>query len=207
MTAFAALLGGGTGGLGGAAAAHFLVTAANRFGHAETWLKGPYGPPFFDIAFYMGVLCLGIAFGLSRRAGPAALGFLGPFLGMALPFAILTRLAKWGTSPGGAPTYAWVYAVRGIYTTATWGTLLALGAVVVGRDKWRAAIFGAAGAFGGYLVEAGLLRVLPDGLAYWVPDRLVAPPVELLDGLLTGAGLGLGIWIVARRHYEKVSGA
>ena len=39
MTAFAAIIGGGTGGLAGAAVAHVLVTFANRFG-AETWLKG-----------------------------------------------------------------------------------------------------------------------------------------------------------------------
>ena len=195
------LLGGGAGGLGGAAAAHLLVTLANRFGGAQTWLKGPFGPPFFDVAFYMGVLCLGIALGLSRKPKPAALAFLGPFLGMALPLAVLTRTARWGMDPGAPPTFAWVYAVRVIYTFGTWGTLLGLGAMLASGRRALSALAGAAGALLGFAVLEGLFRILPDQAAfYWSPDRLVAPPVELLDGLLTGAGLGVGIWLVARRR-------
>ena len=73
---------GGAGGLGGAVAAQIFVACAERFGGSASWLKGPHGPPFFNIALFMGVFYAGIALGLLRKPGALAWGFLGPFVGI-----------------------------------------------------------------------------------------------------------------------------
>jgi len=101
-----ALAFGGLGGFLGAALAHVLVTLGNRFG-AEAWLKGAYGPPFFDVCLYMGVLMGGVAAGALRRPRAAALGLLLPIAVMALPLCALTHWARWGMDAGGPPTNGW----------------------------------------------------------------------------------------------------
>lgn len=199
-----AALAGGAGGLGGAALAHLAVTLANRLGQAELWLKGPYGPPFFNLALYMGILCGGIAWSLSRqvsdRATPALLGLLGPCLGISLPMALLTRFARWGMEPGSAPTWAWYYSVGGLYIAATWGTLLGLGALLCPARRWLGALAGAGGAFTGYLALTAFLWAVPSYQQnLWAPQKFIPSPVALLDGLLTGAGMGLGIHAARRK--------
>lgn len=203
-TALAAALAGGAGGLGGAALAHLAVTLANRLGQAELWLKGPYGPPFFNLALYMGMLCGGIGLSLSRRAparaAPALLGLLGPLLGIALPLALLTRFARWGEDPSAAPTWAWYYCVGGLYIAATWGTLLGLGALLCPARRWLGALGAAGGAFAGYLALTALLWAIPSyQQVLWAPQKFIPSPVALLDGFLTGAGMGLGIQAARRK--------
>lgn len=185
---FAALVGGGVGGLLSSATAHVITTLFDNAGRSESWLQGPYGPPFFNISLFMGVLYGGIARALSPRKSDVLVGALGPFLGIIAPMAVLERLRD----------LPWLRVVEGVFVLATWGTMLALG-WRLGRG-WRGALGAAAGAFGGYLVLTGLTLAAPE-LAHW-PARMhsyLPAPTVLLDGALTGAGLGLGIFIF-RRH-------
>lgn len=199
MTLFAALAGSGGAGLGGAAFGHWAVTAANRMG-GETWLMGPSGPPFFSISLYMGVLLGAIAWALSRSPKIALLGFTAAFLGIVLPMAVLGRVVSWEGEN-------WVRAVTVIYILATWGAMIAI-SVAVGRARpLAAAAAGAGGAFAGYLLLAGLLRLSPAyGQSLWSPTGIIPSPVALMDGLFTGAGMGTGLWLLLWRHHEKRSG-
>ncbi len=203
MTAFAALVGGGLGGLFGAAAAHVLVTALNQLG-AASWLKGPFGPPFFDIALYMGVLLAGAAAGALRRPGPAAAALAAAFGLIALPMSALTHVARWGMDAGGGPTNGWYYTVGGLYLLATWGTMAGLGAWGAARRRLIGAALACAGAFAGYGVLSLILWLAPSYRSVvWSPTGFVPSPVNLLDGLLTGAGLSLGIFVARRNHHEE----
>lgn len=188
MSLFAALAGGGGAGFGGAAAAHWSVTLSNRLG-GETWLMGPSGPPFFPISLYMGVLLGAIAWALARDARAAALGFLAPFLGIAVPMAVLGRTADWDGP-------AWVRAVAIVYILATWGTLLAVGAWIGRGKRLKAALSGAGGAFAGYLLLALLEGLAPSsGQSLWSPSGWIPSLTALLDGLFTGTGMGAGLWL------------
>lgn len=208
MTPFAALLGGSAGGFGGSLAAHVIVTLADRLGNSSGWLKGPYGPPFFNVSLFMGIMYGGIALGLSKRLGVSLLGLFGPFLGIALPMTVLTRTARWGWGDEGAVSSgAWYYAVIVVFVLAVWGTIFALGWRLGGERKWLGGIAAMAGAFGGYLLLSGLLRFAP-GISgwFWAPGLLPQPTV-LLDGLMTGCGMGMGLWLCHRRDHEKANGA
>lgn len=207
MTLFSLLLGGGAGGLGGAAAAHILVTLGERFGHSELWLKGAHGPPFFSVSLYMGVLFAGIAWGLSRRLRDALCGFLAPFLGIAFPMAALTHFARWGAD--GTPTKAWYYAVLIVFTVSTWGTISLLGALSArGRRRWRGGLGAIGGAFASYIAVSTLLRIAP-GLDqwFWYPRGFLPQATALLDGLMSGAGMGAGIFVALGGSNEKASGS
>jgi hypothetical protein len=99
---------------------------------------------------------------------------------------------------------AWYYAVGTIYMLATWGTILALGAVISRRRRWLGALAGAGGSFAGYLLLAGILWAVPSYKeVLWVPTRFIPSPVSLLDGLLTGAGMGLGLCLIGAIEDEK----
>lgn len=192
MTFFAALVGTGGAGLGGAAAAHWAVTLANRLG-GESWLQGPSGPPFFPISLYMGVLLGSIAAALSRSAKTALLAFAQAFLGIALPMAVLGRVVDWEGE-------TWVRAVTVIYILATWGTMLAVGTALSPGRRLKGAVASAAGAFAGYLLLAGLLKLSPSyGQSMWSPTGFIPSPVALLDGIFTGAGMGAGLWLLLWR--------
>jgi hypothetical protein len=204
MTAFAAILSGALSGFGGAAAAHLLVTLANRAASANAWLKGPYGPPFFDISLFMGIMYGAIAWGLLRRRREVLVGLLGPFLGIAVPMMALTRLARWDGSLD-APDPRWVQAVVFVFIAAVWGTIFGLG---FRAGRWKGALAMVAGAFAGYLVLTALLYAAP-GISQWAwrAGSLWPQPTVLLDGLLTGGGMGLGLIFAARRRHEKASDA
>lgn len=192
-------MGGGAGGLAGAALAHAAVTLVNRgFGGVEHWLKGPYGPPFFDIALYMGILYAGIALGLLRRPKDAALGFAGPFLGVAAPMGVLSRTLPWAAE--GSRSNAWYIAVVAVFVAATWGTIAALGASAAPKSRFWGAFGSATGAFFGYLALTALTWAAPALKAtVWSPLSLLPAPTALLDGLFSGAGMGLGISLSTRR--------
>ncbi|MCX5794017.1 MAG: hypothetical protein NTY77_00795 [Elusimicrobia bacterium] len=191
----AALLRGLAGGFAGAVLGHILVTACLRAG-AESWLKGPYGPHFFDIALYLGLLYGGIACGLSLRPGITLVGAWGAFLGIALPMALFTRTARWGMEAGAPPTLAWYWLVLAAHSLGTWGTTLALGALLCPRRRWLGAVGAVLGSLAGYLSLSLFLRIVPSyAQGRWHPGSFVPSPLDLLSGLLIGAGLGAGVFL------------
>lgn len=198
------------GALGGIVAA-FLAQGADTVllrAVGENWLKGPYGPHFMPVALYMGVLMGGIAFALSRRVKPALVGFLGPLLGIAVPMIVLTRTVTWGMGDAASsPTYGWMYAVTGIYLVATWCTTAALGAMLSSR-RWAGAAAAAAGSLAGYFLLAALQKLAGNlVLGPWRATGWLPPPAQVLDGLFTGAGIGVGLaaltWLTNRGEHEK----
>jgi len=183
------LIGGGLGGALAAAAANILTTFIDRGAGSEAWLKGPYGPPFFNVALFMGLLYGGIALALTRRRQETAIGALGPFLGILLPMLILTRATA---------SLPWVPVVIAVFVAAVWGTIFALGWRMAGR-RWLGGVAAVAGAFLGYLLLQGLAKVFPV-LSAWHPHSYLPTPAVMLDGALTGAGIGLGISLLRRSH-------
>ena len=184
--------------MAGAALAHGAVTLLNRRfgGGVENWLKGPYGPPFFDIALYMGILYAGIGLGISLRPKVAASGFAGSFLGIAVPMAALSRILRW-TGEGNA----WYIAVVAVFAMATWGTIAGIGAGTAPKSRWRGAFGSATGAFFGYLaLTAGVWAAPALKSVVWSPYSFLPAPVALMDGLLSGAGMGLGIALFTGRN-------
>jgi hypothetical protein len=216
---FQALLRGLAGGFIGAVLGHVLVTWCLRTG-GEFWLKGPYGPgQFFGISAYLGVLygCIGLA--LAWRAAPALLGLLGNFLGIALPMFVLTHhplpmrafmrlLAHFPAfttrlmlSMGGLDLagLAWTIAVLFIYIAATWGTTLGLGALLCPGRRWLGAAAAALGSLAGYLVLKVFLAAVPScAQGRWDPRSFSPSPLDLLTGLLVGAGIGAAVCLAGR---------
>jgi hypothetical protein len=188
-------LGGGLAGLIGAAAAHVLATLASRAG-SDSWLRGPYGPPFFTVALYTGVFYAPIGARAAKRAAAgAALGFLGAFLGILAPLYVLTRYGGWGMPRASAAgTHPWRIAIVVVYSLAIWSTIAAIGAASARTKPWRGALSAVLGSLAGYAVLAAALRLF-SGLAAapWNPASLIPLPVNLLDGLLSGAGLCLAL--------------
>lgn len=201
----AALLRGLAGGFCGALLGHVLVTACLRAG-GESWLKGPYGPHFFDIALYLSLLYGGIACGLSLRPGLTAVGVLGPLLGIVLPMALFTRTARWGMEPGAPPTLAWYWLVLAAHSLGTWGTTLTLGALLCPRRRWLGALGAVLGSLAGYLCLELFLRVVPSyAQGRWAPGSFVPSPLDLLSGLLIGAGLGAGVFLAGSLGRQAAS--
>jgi len=193
MEPFSALVIGGSAGLGGAALAHLLTVLADRLG-AEGWLRGPYGPQFAPIALYTAIFYAAIGAAAGRRTGTALLGLLGPFLGISAPMTALTRYSGWGMSRGLLGTPQWQIAVTVIYTVSIWGTIAALGAAAGRTARWRGALAAVAGSLAAYWILALILAAVPSyGKTPWNPISLIPSPVNLLDGLLSGAGLCLAL--------------
>lgn len=167
-------MGGGVGGLLASAVAHVVTTLFDHAGRSESWLQGRYGPPFFNVALFMGLMYGGIAYALSRARRDALIGALGPFLGIALPLAVLERLRD----------MPWVTTVTAVFVLAIWGTIVALG-WRLGKG-WIGALGAAAGSFAAYkIVQLVSPSTRPIG---YLPS-----PAVLLDGMLTGIAIGTGI--------------
>ena len=198
MTPFAAVVGGGAAGFFGAALAHVLSTAADRAG-AEGFLRGPYGPQFFLIALYTGVFYAAIGAAAGRRASTALVGFLGPLLGIAAVMTALTRYPGWGMPRGLPGTFQWQLAVASVYTAAIWGTIAALGALSASTARWRGALAATLGSLSAYGVLSFLLWAVPSyAKARWSPVSFLPSPVNLMDGLLSGAGICLALSLDAK---------
>ena len=193
MTPFSAIVSGGLAGLLGAALAHVLTTLAGRLG-AEGWLRGPYGPQFFPIAFYTAVFYSAIGAAAGRRAGVVLAGFLGPLLGIAGVLTALTRYPGWGMPRGLPGTPQWQLAVTAVYSVAIWGTIALLGLTAGRTARWRGALAAVAGSLCAYGVLSLILTAAPEyGKSPWNPISLIPSPVNLLDGLLSGVGLCLAL--------------
>lgn len=191
-------MGGGAAGFFGAALAHVLSTLADRAG-AEGFLRGPYGPQFFLIALYTGVFYAAIGFAAGRRAATALAGLLGPLLGIGFVMALLTRYSGWGMPRGLPGTPQWQLAVAAIYTLAIWATIAALGAMSARTRPWRGALAAVLGSLAGYGALSFLLWAVPSyGHVRWSPISYLPSPVNLLDGLLSGAGLCLALSLDAQ---------
>ena len=198
MTPFAAIVGGGGAGFFGAALAHVLSTLADRAG-AEGFLRGPYGPQFFLIALYTGVFYAAIGAAAGRRAATALVGLLGPLLGIAVVMAGLTRYPGWGMPRGLPGTFQWQVAVASVYTVAIWGTIAALGAMSAETRKWRGALAAMVGSYVAYKTLALFLWAVPSyGQVRWSPVSFLPSPVNLMDGLLSGAGICLALSLDAK---------
>lgn len=151
-----------------------LTTFFDRVLGAETWLQGPKGPPFFLAALFMGLMYGGI--GLSQRT---AVGFL-PFAVIAGSLLVLERIMDGN----------WVNIVVVIYVLAVWGAIAAIG----WRQKgWKSSL----AAVGGALLAYGIFSIIPFGNTPWRPGYLPQLHV-LVDGVLTGAGIGLGRFYARR---------
>ncbi|MBI3564171.1 MAG: hypothetical protein HY079_03130 [Elusimicrobia bacterium] len=194
MDPLSAALGGGVAGLLGAALAHVLAVFCDRLG-SESWLRGPYGPQFFNVALYTGVFYAAIAAAAGRRASVAAAGFLGSFLGILVPMFVLTRYGGWGMPRGAdAVTLQWKIAVLVVYIVSIWGTIAGVGALSGRAPRWRGALEAVGGSLAGYAVLTLALKLLPFiAKGHWSPTSFLPPPVNLLDGLLSGAGLCLAL--------------
>lgn len=192
MDPVSAAMGGGVAGLLGAALAHVLVALCDRHG-SESWLRGPYGPQFFNIALYTGVFYAAIGWAAGRRAATAAIGFLGAFLGILVPLFVLTRYGGWGMPrSANVVTPQWKYAVLVVYIAAIWGTIAGIGAAAARAGRWRGVAEAVFGSLAGYAALSLALKLFSRWAeAPWNPASFLPPPVNLLDGLLSGAGLCL----------------
>lgn len=199
MTPFGATVTGGAAGFFGAGLAHVLTALFDRAG-SQDWLKGPYGPSFFNIAVYTGVFYAAVGAGATRRLRETLIGFFGPFLTILVPMTALTRVARLGLFPDRAPSIEWRLIVTVVYLLAIWGTIAALGASAAGRRRWLGAGAAVVGSLLGYGVLQVFLNLVPSYAKNpWNPAGLVPSPVNLMDGILSGALLALAVVLVQRR--------
>jgi hypothetical protein len=95
---------------------------------------------------------------------------------------------------GGTPQ--WQLAVVVLYTAAIWGTIALIGALSADTARWRGALAAVAGSFAAYQLLNLLLWAVPSyAQGKWNPASLLPSPVNLMDGLLSGAGLCLALSI------------
>ncbi|MFI5351153.1 MAG: hypothetical protein ACHQ2Z_16535 [Elusimicrobiota bacterium] len=178
-------------GLFGAALAHLLSIYLSRHGAAE-WLRGPFGPPFFTVALYTGVFYGAIGAAAGRRTG-AATGFLGGFLGLLVPLYVLTRYGGWSPQQ-------WHYIMMGAYVVVIWGTIAGVGAAAARENPRRGAAAAVLGSLAGYAVLSGCAALFHGfSGAPSNPESFLPPRVNLIDGLLSGAGLCLALSLDRRR--------
>ncbi len=198
MSPFTAIVGGGAAGFFGAALAHILTTLADRLG-AESFLRGPYGPQFLLIAVYPSVFYAAIGALAGRRAATALAGFLGPLLGIAAVMSALTRYSGWGMPRGLPGTPQWQIAVALVYTAAIWSTIAIIGALSTETSRRRGALAAVLGSFAAYGALSLFLWAVPSyAKVRWSPVSLLPSPVNLMDGLLSGAGLCLALSLDAK---------
>jgi hypothetical protein len=70
--------------------AQLLIVLSNQYGGGH-FLRGPYGPPFFNIALHTSAFYAVIALGTTRNIKLALMSFILPFFLIVLPLLILTR--------------------------------------------------------------------------------------------------------------------
>lgn len=193
MTPYQAIVGGGGAGFIGAALAHVLTNLADRAG-AEDFLRGHYGPQFFPIALYTAIFYAAIGAAAGRRAETALAGLLGPLLGIGAVMTALTRYSGWGMPRGLPGTPQWQVAVGAVYTISIWATIGLIGAMSAKTSWWRGALVAVAGSLAAYGVFSLLLWAVPAiASGRWDPKALIPSPVNMLDGLLSGACLCLAL--------------
>ena len=178
---------------------------ADRFG-ADSWLRGPYGPQFFPIALYTAVFyaAIGAAMGgmVNNRPRTALAGFMAPFIAIVLFMTVLTRYSGWGMPQGMPSTPQWQLFVTVLYSCAIWGTIIILGAGCSLTGPWRGAFVSALGAAAAYGLLILFLWAVPSyAKAHWSPISFLPSPINLMDGLLSGAVVCLALSLDA-----KVSG-
>jgi hypothetical protein len=164
-----------------------MIELSKRVGMSFGWSA-------FGMALHSAVQYAGLAFALSRKAREAGLTALALYAALGIPSAVLAL-----TSP--APT-----AVLYIYLASTWGACALIGWRLSGL-RWKGGLAALTGNAAGYGVHRAVLALAPSlTLASNRPSIFLPPATLLLDGLLTGAGVGLGISLL-RRHHEKASRA
>ena len=189
MTPFSAVMGGGAAGLGGAAAAHVLTALCDRAG-SENWLRGAFGPPFFNITLYTAVFYASIGGAAARRPAGILAGALPPLLGIGAAMTLLTRVLplQFSVRLGEASVPGWYFVVMALYAAGIWGAIAAIGAVASRTRAWRGVAAAAAGSALSYGLLALLVRLAPSyAKTPWNPTALIPSPVNLLDGLLCGS--------------------
>jgi hypothetical protein len=187
---------GAAGGLAAGFVAQTGVTLCAKAGLGWDAFQAQNGLPFFPTALFMGFFYGVIAAAISRRWQESLIGWAGPFLGIAVPMFALQRVGAWNPGYHGAGA---------ILAAAVWGTVAVLGWRLGGG--WlgvAAAVAASLAAYGGQL----LVQYAAPGFGQgpWRPGGILPQATVLLDGLLTGALLGLSV-ALARRHYEKASRA
>jgi hypothetical protein len=181
---------GGLAGFAGAALAHVFSLYVSRHASAE-WLHGPFGPPFFAAALYTGIFYSAIGAAAGRGAS-AAVGFLGGFLGLLVPLYVLTRYGGWTPRQ-------WQGVMISAYILVIWGTIAGIGASAARGKTWRGVAAAVLGSLAGYAVLRASLAIF-HGLtpSPSAPASMLPPFVNLLDGLLSGAGLCLALSLDGR---------
>ena len=175
--------------------AHVLTIFLVRHG-SEGWLRGPFGPPFFNVGIYTGIFYGVIGAAAGRKGLTAATGFLGAFFGVIIPLFVLTRYGGWGMPSGAEITPAWQTVVVIVYALTIWGTIAGIGLTASRTTKWRGAAAAIIGSIAAYAVVKLLLGIFSSWTKTpWDPSSYIPSPVNLLDGLLSGAGLCLGLSI------------
>lgn len=189
-----AIVGGGAAGIGGAAFAHVVAALCDRAG-SESWLRGAYGPQFFNITVYTSLLYAAIGGGAAPKKPAAALaGALAPILAIALPMIVLTRVPSLQIPEGYTRTPVWVTIVTFLYMLGIWGAIAAIGAFATRTTRLRGAAAAVLGSLVSYGFLTAFLKLAPSyAKSPWNPTGLIPSPINLLDGLLSGACLCLAL--------------
>lgn len=199
------LLIGAFGGALGALLGHAAVVAIHRFyPDANLWLKGPHGPPFFDLGlsvalFYGG---LGLVLQLHDRKMPvnaASISFVATTFVFFGPLMLATRAFGWGEDPNAPPTLAWFYLVLGAYSLANLSAAGTLGYFCAyDHDGRRGGLGAVLGVCLAYVIQMALRWLLPNLGVFPEVIGWLAPPSALYAGALWGGMIYAGI-LAARK--------
>lgn len=200
MSGFQKLLAGAVGGALGAAAGHLSVMLAYRWSAGESgmWLKGPHGPPFFDLtlstAVFYAFLGASLYEGRGRLRG-ALVGGSAVFLSLALPMSVATRSFAWGEGAAEPETLRWFYLILATCVLANLGSAALLGTFWRFPASRRRTLHGAASVPAAAILQSALNYVLP-----WLSERVIAlgylaPRSAVFSGALWGLVIA---WALSR---------